>query len=171
MSKVQVVIDTNVFIDVFVRKEDWVSRGSIELLKQIDEGKFEAVIPAPVLIEIFYIVLDRTFSEDKARKVLRTIMNADNTVCYPVGIEHALQAIEFYRNYNYVPNKGPGSGLGKRMEGLSLVDCLVLAVGKGIPGAVVCSDENKFAHVQGVRVKKPWEIVRFPERMEMVANP
>jgi predicted nucleic acid-binding protein len=156
-----VIIDTNVIIDVFVRAKDIRSRSPIELLRRIEAGEFLGILPSPVLIEIYYVVLDATHDPDRARKVLRTLLGSPNFMTLSIDPEHALQACEYYRQYNYFP-LGHGTKLVKRDDGLSLVDCLVLAMGKAIPGAVVCSNESRFSQIKDVRVRKPWDLVDVP---------
>ncbi len=160
-----VVLDTNVIIDVFVRGKDARSRSSVELLRRIEKGEYIGVLPAPVLVEIYYIILDFTHDPVRARKVLSNLLALPNMTTRGVGKEEALQAIEYYRRLNY-HHLGHGDKLGKRDEGLSTVDALILAVGRSIPGAVVCSNESKFSSLKDVNVKKPWELVDvFEEKL------
>ncbi len=154
----KVVLDTNVVIDAFVRSRDARSRGSIELLRRIEKGDYTGVLPTPVLVEIYYVVLDVTHDPDRARKTLRNLMALPNMVAKAVEKEHALQAIEYIRRINYF-HMGKGDKLGRRAEGLSMVDALILAMGKAIPGAIVCSNESKFNQVKDIVVLRPWELV------------
>jgi predicted nucleic acid-binding protein len=153
-----VVLDTNVIIDAFVRAKDARSRSSVELLRRIEKGWFIGVLPAPVLVEVYYIVLDFTHDPVRARKVLSNLLALPNMTTRSIRKEDALQAIEYYQRLNYF-RLGSGDKLGKRDEGLSTVDAIILAVGRSIPGAVVCSNESKFTSLKDVKVKKPWELV------------
>ena len=157
-ARKRIVLDTNVIIDAFVRGKDLRSRSSAELLRRIQRGEYIGVLPSPILVEIYYVVLDFTKDPERARKVLRDLLGLPYMETRGIEKEHALQAIEYYRNSNYF-HLGHSDKLGKRLDGLSLVDALVLAVGKGIPGSVVCSNESRFTQVKDVEVKKPWELV------------
>ncbi len=152
-----VVIDTNVIIDAFVRSKDVRSRGSIELLKRIEKGDFTGVLPTPVLVEVYYVVLDVTHDPDRARKTLRNLMALPNMTINAIEKEHAMLAIDLIRESNYFHMRH-GDKLGRRSEGLSIVDALVLAIGRAIPGAIVCSNESKFTQVKDIVVKRPWEL-------------
>jgi predicted nucleic acid-binding protein len=154
----KVILDTNVIIDAFVRSRDARSRGSIELLKRIEKGDYIGVLPTPVLVEIYYVVLDVTHDPERARKTLRNLMALPNMSARAIEKEHALQAIEYIQRINYF-HMGRGDKLGRRAEGLSMVDALILAMGKSIPGAIVCSNESKFNQVKDIVVIRPWELV------------
>jgi predicted nucleic acid-binding protein len=157
-----VVIDTNVIIDAFVRSGDARSRGSIELLRRIEDGQVRGVLPAPVLVEVSYIVLDITHDPGRASRTVHNLLSLPNISIQAVEREHALAAMEIIRETNYF-RMGHGTKLGRRSEGLSMTDSLVLAIGASIPGAVVCSNEGLFARVRSVRTVRPWELVRFME--------
>jgi predicted nucleic acid-binding protein len=153
-----VVIDTNVIIDAFVRSGDARSRGSIELMRRVERGEFTAIFPTPVLVEVYYVVLDITKDPDRARKTLRRLMALPNVKVQSVEREHAMIAVDLIRESNYF-HLGKGGKLGRRSEGLSMVDSLILAVGRATPGAVVCSNESRFAQVRSVRTMRPHELV------------
>jgi len=154
-----VVIDTNVIIDAFVRSKDARSRGSIELIRLVERGDCAGILPTPVLVEVYYVVLDVTHDPVRARKTLRNLMALPHMATRAVEKEHALLAIELIRESNYF-HMGKGDKLGRRSEGLSMVDALILAIGKAIPGAVVCSNESRFSQIKEVDVMRPWELVR-----------
>jgi predicted nucleic acid-binding protein len=153
-----VVIDTNVVIDVFVRSNDARSRGSIELFRRIERGDFRGIFPTPVLVEVYYVVLDVTKDPDRARKTLRKLLALPNIEVQAIEREHAMIAVELIKESNYF-RLGKGGKLGRRSEGLSMVDSLILAVGRAIPGAVVCSNESRFSQVRSVRTMRPFELV------------
>jgi predicted nucleic acid-binding protein len=157
-ARQNVVIDTNVIIDAFVRSRDARSRSSVELLRRVEKGDFIGVLPTPVLVEIYYVVLDVTHDPVRARKTLRNLMALPNMTTKAVEKDHAMLAIELIRESNYF-RMGKGDKLGRRSEGLSMVDALILAMGKAIPGAVVCSNESRFTQLKDITVKKPWELV------------
>jgi predicted nucleic acid-binding protein len=154
-----VVIDTNVIIDAFVRSKDVRSRSSIELIERIEEGKLQGILPAPVLIEVYYVVLDVTHDPHRAQKVLRVLLNSPHFTSRGIEVKDAYQAIEYYRQFNYFA-VGRGEKFLKRTDTLSLVDCLILAVGRAIPGAAVVSNEGKFFLAKDVEVLRPRELVR-----------
>jgi predicted nucleic acid-binding protein len=158
MPAKKLVIDTNVLIDAMVRGKDVRNRSSIELLRRIDRGEYLGILPTPVLVEVYYVVIDMTHDPERARKVLTNLLGSPNMQTQSIEREHALQAAEFFREMNYF-QLGHGNKLGRREEGLSMVDALILAVGRSIPGSIVCSNESRFSSVKGVVVKKPWEIV------------
>jgi predicted nucleic acid-binding protein len=164
MPDQHVVIDTNVIIDAFVRSRDARSRGSIDLIRRVEKKEFIGVLPTPVLVEVYYVVLDVTHDPDRARKTVRNLMSLPNMITWAVEKSHALIAIELIKESNYF-RMGDHGKLGRRSEGLSMVDELVLAVGRSIPGAVVCSNESKFSHVDGVVVRKPWELFKQTEEL------
>lgn len=153
------IVDTNVIIDAFVRAKDARSKGSIELIRRIEAGEFAAILPAPVLIEIYYVVLDITHDPERAKHVLRILLNSPHFTPRRIEIEDALQAIRYYRQFNYFP-VGHGKKYDKRTDVVSLVDCLILALGKTIPNSIVCSNEGKFVAAHDIRVARPWELVR-----------
>lgn len=153
-----VVIDTNVIIDAFVRSNDARSRGSVELLRRVERGQYIGIFPTPVLVEVYYVVLDITKDPARARKTLAKLMTLPNVRVQPVEREHAMIAVELIRESNYF-RLGKGDKLGRRAEGLSMVDSLILAIGRSIPGAVVCSNENLFAQVRSVRTMRPYQLV------------
>lgn len=153
-----IVVDTNVIIDAFVRSRDARSRGSIELIERIESGQLHAILPAPVLIEIFYVVLDVTHDPHRARKVLRVLLNSPNFSTRGIDVRDAYQAIEYYRQFNYYAVGQKGKML-KRTDTLSLVDCLILAVGHAVPGAVVVSNEGKFFLAKDIKVMRPREML------------
>jgi predicted nucleic acid-binding protein len=157
-----VVIDTNVIIDAFVRSGDARSRGSIELLRWIEDGKVRGILPVPVLVEVFYIVLDITHDPDRASRTVRKLLALPNISIQAVEQEHALAAMDIVQETNYF-RMGHGTKIGRRSEGLSMTDSLVLAIGASIPGAVVCSNESLFTKVRSVKTVRPWELVRFFE--------
>jgi predicted nucleic acid-binding protein len=154
-----VVIDTNVVIDAFVRSGDVRSRGSIELLRRIEKGDFTGIFPTPVLVEVYYVVLDVTKDPDRARKTLKKLLALPHIKVQAVEMEHAMIAVEVIRESNYI-RLGKGDKLGRRTEGLSMVDSLILAIGRTIPGAVVCSNESRFSQVRSVRTMRPQELVK-----------
>lgn len=153
-----VVIDTNVIIDAFLRSKDVRSRSSVAILRGVDRGDFLGILPSPVLIEIYYVVLDLTKDPKRARKVMDTLLGSANMRAQSIDKEHAMAAMEIYRDTNYF-HMGQGDKLGKRDDNLSVVDCVVLAVGRCLPGSIVCSNESKFSRIKGVRTMKPWELV------------
>ena len=157
-----VVIDTNVIIDAFVRSGDGRSQSSIELLRRVEKGDFIAVLPTPVLVEIYYVVMDVTKDPGRAQRTLRTLLLMPNVRVQAVERDHALAAIEIIQEGNYV-HLGKGTKLGRRSQGLSMVDSLVLAIGHSIPGAVVCSNERHFSLVRSVRTMRPRELLGIPE--------
>ncbi len=157
-----VVIDTNVIIDAFVRSGDGRSQGSIELLRRVERGDYIGVLPTPVLVEVYYVVLDVTKDPGRAQRTLRALLQLPNIMVQSVEKGHALAAAEIIMESNYV-RLGKGSRLGRRSQGLSTVDSLVLAIGSGIPGAVVCSNEGRFSQVRSVRTMRPREILGMPE--------
>lgn len=165
-----VVIDTNVIIDAFLRSRDLRSRSSVEILRAVDRGDFLGILPAPVLIEIYYVVLDITKDPKRAQKVVGTLLGSRNMRAQSIDREHAMAAMDIYRDTNYF-HLGHGDKLGKRDENLSVVDCVVLAVGKCLPGSIVCSNESKFSRIKGVRTMKPWELVGLEEKVEEGASP
>ncbi|MDW5562013.1 MAG: type II toxin-antitoxin system VapC family toxin [Methanomassiliicoccus sp.] len=152
-----VVIDTNVIIDAFVRSGDARSRGSIELLRRVEQGDFTGILPTPVLVEIYYVVLDVTKDPHRARKTLVGLLALPNITVQAVEREHAMVAVDLIRESNYF-RLGKGNKLGRRSEGLSMVDALVLAIGRTIPGAVVCSNESRFSQVRSVVTLRPFEL-------------
>jgi predicted nucleic acid-binding protein len=154
-----VVIDTNVIIDAFVRSGDARSRGSVELLRGVERGDFIGILPAPVLVETYYVVLDVTKDPDRAMKTLRKLLALPNIQVQSVGREHAMVAIDLIRMSNYF-RLGKGDKLGRRSEGLSMTDSLILAVGQTIPEAVVCSNESRFSQVRSVLTMRPLELVK-----------
>lgn len=158
-----VVIDTNVLIDAFLRSKDIRTRSSAEMLRGVDRGDYLGILPAPVLIETYYVVLDLTKDPKRARKVLDTLMGSKNMRAQSIDKEHALAAMDICRETNYFP-LGAGGKLGRRDENLSLADCAVLAVGKCMPGSIVCSNEVRFTRIKGVRTMKPWELIGWEER-------
>jgi predicted nucleic acid-binding protein len=153
-----VVIDTNVLIDAFVRSRDGRSRGSVQLLHLIEDGEVHGILPVPVLVEVYYIVLDITHDPDRAARTVRKLLALPNIRVQSVEREHALAAMSIVREVNYF-KMGRGTKLGRRSEGLSMTDALVLAIGTSIPGAVVCSNESLFTRVRSVRVIRPWELL------------
>lgn len=153
-----VVIDTNVIIDAFIRSRDARSRSSIELLKRIERGDYIGVLPTPVLVEVYYVVLDVTHDPGRAGKTLRNLMGLPNMTTKAIEKEHAMLAMDLIRESNYF-RMGRGDKLGRRSEGLSMVDALILAMGKAIPGAIVCSNESRFTQLKDIKIKKPWELV------------
>lgn len=153
-----VIIDTNVIIDAFVRSGDARSRGSIELLRRVESGDFIGILPTPVLVEIYYVVLDVTKDPVRARKTLKKLLELPNTRVQAIEEEHALAAVELIRESNYF-HLGKGDKLARRSEGLSMVDSLILAIGRTTPGAVVCSNESRFSQVRSVRTMRPSELV------------
>lgn len=159
-----VVIDTNVIIDVFIRSRDARSRSSVQFIKMVEKGDYIGVLPAPVLVEIYYVILDVTHDPDRARKTVRNLISLPNMVTWSVEKEHALLAIQLIKESNYF-HMGKGDKLGRRSEGLSMVDALVLAIGGSIPGAVVCSNESKFSSVKGIETRKPFELIKQPEEL------
>ncbi|GEM_PF-3395385 len=154
-----VVIDTNVIIDAFVRSRDARSRGSVELLRGVENGTFLGILPTPVLVEIYYVVLDVTKDPGRAKKTLNKLLALPNIRVQSVDREHAMVAVELIRESNYF-RLGKGDKLGRRSEGLSMVDSLILAIGRTIPGAVVCSSESRFSQVRSVRTMRPMELVK-----------
>lgn len=154
-----VVIDTNVVIDAFVHSDDARSRGSAELLRMVERGEYIGIFPTPVLVEVYYVMIDITKDPARARKTLAKLMTLPNVRVQSVEREHAMIAIELIRESNYVP-LGKGDKLGRREEGLSMVDSLVLAIGRAIPGAVVCSSESRFAQVRSVRTVRPQQFLK-----------
>jgi predicted nucleic acid-binding protein len=156
-----VVIDTNVIIDAFVRSGEGRSQGSIELLRRVEKGDFLGILPTPVLVEIYYVVLDVTKDPGRARRTLRTLLQLPNVRVQNVEKVHALAAVEIIRESNYV-SLGKGSKLSRGSQGLPTVDSLVLAIGSGVPGAVVCSSEGRLSQVRSVRTMRPREILGMP---------
>jgi predicted nucleic acid-binding protein len=152
-----VVLDTNVIIDAFVRSHDARSRGSIEMLRRIERGEYRGVIPTPVLVEVYYVVLDVTHDPLRAERTLDKLLALPHMTTQAVELEHAVVAMRMVRESNYF-RMGSGNKLGRRTEGLSMVDALVLAVGASIPRAVVCSSESRFSQVKGVKVLRPWDL-------------
>lgn len=165
MSAQAIVIDTNVIIDAFLSSRDARSRSSVEILRGVDRGDYLGILPAPVLIEIYYVVLDITKDPRRAGKVLDTLLASKNMRAQSIDKEHAMAAMEIYRDTNYF-SLGRGDKLGKRDENLSVVDCVVLAVGRCLPGSIVCSNESRFARIKGVKTMKPWELVGVEEKAE-----
>lgn len=158
-----VVIDTNVIIDAFVRSGDGRSLGSIELLRRVEKGDLIGVLPTPVLVEIYYVVLDTTKDPGRAQRTLRTLLQLPNIRVQAVEGHHAMAAAEIIQESNYV-RLGKGDKLGRRSQGLSTVDALVLAIGRSIPDAVVCSNEGRFSQVRSVRTMRPREITGVQDR-------
>lgn len=152
-----VVVDTNVIIDAFVRSGDARSRGSIGLLRRIEKGDFLGILPTPVLVEVYYVVLDVTKDPVRARKTLGKLLALPNIKVQPVEREHAMIAVDLIRESNYF-RLGKEGKLGRRSEGLSMVDSLILAIGRTIPEAVVCSNEGRFSQVRSVRTMRPLEL-------------
>jgi len=155
-----VIVDTNVIIDAFVRSRDARSRGSVELLQRAEQGEFTGILPTPVLVEVFYVVLDVTKDPDRARKTLRKLLALPHIRVQSVEEEHAMIAMDLIREANYV-RIGKGDKLSRRGEGLSMVDSLILAIGRSIPGAVVCSNEGRFSHVRSVRTMRPNDLLEM----------
>ncbi|MBI0582781.1 MAG: type II toxin-antitoxin system VapC family toxin [Methanomassiliicoccus sp.] len=154
-----VVIDTNVIIDAFVRSGDGRSRGSIELLRRVENGEFAGILPTPVLVEIYYVVLDVTKDPHRAGKTLARLLELPHITVRAVEEAHAMIAVDLIRESNYF-RMGKGGKLGRRTDGLSMVDSLILAVGSTIPGAIVCSNEGRFSQVKSVRTMRPAELVQ-----------
>lgn len=149
------ILDANILIDVLVFKNSKISRPSVELLKKIGQGKFKAIVPAPVLLEVYDRVLHYTHDVKKAEEALAFILNATNSECCPILVDHSLMACEIYKETNYAPS---GSGLYtiNPPDRLSAVDGHILAIGR-FDNKPVCSREKKFKNVQSVVCKFPEE--------------
>ncbi len=152
------VIDTNVIIDAFVRSGDARSRSSIELLHRVEKGDIIGVLPTPVLVEVYYVVLDVTKDPHRAQRTLQALLALPNMRVQAVEKGHAMAALDIIRESNYL-KVGKGDKLVRRSEGLSMVDSLLLAIGKSTPSTVVCSNERRFSQVRSVRAMRPQELL------------
>lgn len=156
------ILDTNIFIDALVFKRSSKNRPSVELLNRIAQGRFKAIIPAPVLLEVYDVVLRYTHDVGKAEEALRYMLNATNTEFCPISLDHSLIACEFFRDVNF-NNDGAGRFVSKNPrteKTLSAVDGLVLSVGMDLK-KTVCSKDGLFKDVTVVDTKSPDEVLRF----------
>lgn len=158
MSEPQtLVLDANILIDVLVFKKKAENRPSVELLTRIAQGKFKAIIPAPVLLEVYNKVLQYTHSAGKAEESLRFMLNAVNTEFSPISLDHSLVACEFFRDINYTCNSGHFEIKPDTEPTLSTVDGLILSVGM-TEGQMICSRDKLFKDANGVITKRPDEL-------------
>lgn len=158
MSEPQtLILDANILIDVLVYKRKAENRPSVELLNRIAQGKFKAIIPAPVLLEVYKNVLQYTHSIGKAEEALRFMLNAANTDFCSISLDHSLVACEFFRDINFTCNSGHFEIKPDGEPTLSAIDGLILSVGM-TEKQTVCSRDKLFKDAIGVTTKRPDEL-------------
>lgn len=70
----RVLLDTNVVLDVLLRRGDWVSQGEVVWQESV-AGRLEGCITASSLTDVFYIAR-RLAGQDRARQAIRECLDA-----------------------------------------------------------------------------------------------
>jgi len=141
----QVIVDSNIFLDVIGGFDDNDSTKSREILKKIEDGVYHGIIIAPCITEIYYQIANKS-DDSHAKQFVKTILSMNNLEVIPVGREESLKAGMIWSKYN----KGK-----KKHEWLSVVDCLIISIGSLLDGVSVLSWELKFRQIDDVKIVNP----------------
>ncbi len=162
MTDIQrVVIDANIFLNVFVRGDRPASRASVDLMRAVHDGKYQLLVPAPVILEVFAITVDKTYSIEQGYKIIASIFSEPNVLCVEIKRPHIDAAMDLMARCNYQQIKGREGLVGRKNDPhcLSYTDSLVLAIGIGAQ-AIVCSDERLFqAFKDEAQVLRPSDLL------------
>lgn len=144
----QLIVDSNIFLDVIGGFDDNDSQKSRQILNKIEQGVYKGIIIAPCITEIYYQIANKA-DDNRAKEFVRTILSMNNLEIIPVGREESLKAGMIWSKYN----KGK-----KRHEWLSVVDCLIISIGSLLDDVSVISWERKFTQINDVNIINPSSI-------------
>ncbi len=144
-SNKQVIVDSNIFLDVIGGFDDNDSTKSREILKKIENGIYKGLIIAPCLTEVYYQIANKS-NDDQAKRVIKSILSMNNLEVIPIGREESLKAGMIWSKYN----KGK-----KRNEWLSVVDCLIISIGALLEDVLVLTWDKKFNGVTDGNIVHP----------------
>lgn len=95
----QITIDSCVFVSALHSQEEYSGR-CLKLLKQVDNGKYIAIIPTTVLVEVVAAIRRRTGSEKLANKAKEFLLNIKNLNFVDIGYSRAISMLEFVTENN-----------------------------------------------------------------------
>lgn len=154
-----VIFDSGIPLNIALRSRKNEYNNSKAILKNVEIASYNGLLPAPILTEIYYKVSGKK-GEQSGKQFVRYVLSIPNTYVMTIQKEHSLFAGKIYFKYNYEYDDTAQRWERKDFSDcLSVVDCLILAIGNYAKSAVVCTYDKKMLSVTEIDVKKPEDII------------